>query len=126
MAEVFPFDEELLNIRFEDEEDDEDYGTDAELCLIEFQNVNEAIAFARDFWPNQDAGVISTMLAIQAEDLEEGDGWLCMESVCDICGEAEIDFLPAIIFEDGIVGQECFNCGNWSMYPAELNVCDED
>jgi len=116
MAPSYPSDEELLNIHFEDEDDDR---IDAVLCIIDFENVDEAIAFALEHWPDQAAKNIETMRVIQAEELEEGDAWLCMTGVCDICGAEGTNFLPAAVFEDEIVGTECFCCGNMSMYPKE-------
>lgn len=92
---------------------------DKELYITDFQNVDEAITFAKKYWFNQDLAAIKEMQAIQAEKLEEGAGWSCMIGICDICREGQVTFLPTCIFEDEITGVECFNCKNMSVYPKE-------
>lgn len=89
------------------------------LCITNFQDVDEAIAFAKEVWPYQDLDAIRSMRAIQAKELKKGAGWLCMIGVCDICGTDAINFIPACIYDDGISAVECFNCGNMSVYPKE-------
>lgn len=122
MAESYDAgDDHLIDYSYEDDGADE-----TESYIIEFQDVDEAIAFAEGQWPDQKLDAIESMLMIQAEELEEGDAWLCMIGVCDICGEEEVNFLPAVVFEDEITGIECFNCGNMSLYPKEVEVGDDE
>jgi len=86
--------------------------------ISEFQNVEEAISFAKEYWPEQELDAIESMRKINTE-LDEDKTWLVMIGVCDICGTEEINFAPGCIYEDGIVGIECFNCGNMSIFPKE-------
>lgn len=98
---------------------------DKALYITDFRNVEEAIAFARRFWPNQDLEAIKSMQAIQTEFLKEGAGWSCMIGVCDICREEQITFMPTCRLQDDITGIECANCGNMSVYPKEKEAEDE-
>lgn len=88
------------------------------LYISEFTTVDEAIAFAKEYWPDQDLDTIESMLEINTE-LDENKNWLLMIGICDICGAEEVTFIPAAVFEDEITGIECFNCGNMSVYPKE-------
>jgi len=87
--------------------------------ITDFRNVDEAIAFARMYWPDQSLDAAESMRTIQVNELKEGAGWSCMIGVCDICKAEGVTFLPSCIFEDEITGVECFNCGNFSFYPKE-------
>jgi len=98
---------------------------DKPLYLTDFENVNEAIAFAIEAFPNQSLDAIDEMLTIQAEDLEDGAGWSCMIGVCDICKAEGVTFLPSCVLEDEITGVECFSCGNFSFYPKEAEAENE-
>lgn len=93
------------------------------LCITDFQDVNEVIAFANKYFPRDDR-VIESMRKINAI-LDGNKRWLCMIGVCDICGLEEIYFMPACIFENEISGVECSGCGNMSIYPKEEEVDDE-
>jgi len=86
--------------------------------ISEFQTVEDAIRFAKTYWPNQDSDFIALMLEINTE-LDEDKTWLIVIGICDICGAEEITFVPTCIYENGIVGIECFNCGNMSIFPKE-------
>lgn len=96
------------------------------LYIIDFINVEEAIVFAKEQWPDQDLEAVEVMRAIQVEELGENDGWSCIVGVCDICGVEGVNFLPSLIYAEGVVGIECFNCGNMSFYPMEQKEgCDD-
>jgi len=91
---------------------------DKPLYITEFTTVEDAIAFAKKYWSDQELDAIKSMREIDTE-LGENKNWLCIIGVCDICGAEELNFAPACIYEDEITGVECFNCGNMSMYPKE-------
>lgn len=91
---------------------------DKPVYISEFTTVDEAIAFAKNYWPDQDLDTIESMLEIDKE-LDKNKEWLLMIGVCDICGAEDVTFLPAAVFEYEITGIECPQCGNISVYPKE-------
>jgi len=92
------------------------------LCITDFRDIDEAIIFAKKFWPDQNSDAIRSMQIIQIRDLKVGAGWSCMISVCDICGKKQITFIPTCNFENEITGIKCADCGNMSVYPKEEEI----
>ena len=88
------------------------------LYISEFATVEDAIAFAKKYWPDQGLDAIESMLEIDKE-LDENKNWLVIIGVCDICGAEDITFAPAEIYDNEITGIECPQCGNMSVYPKE-------
>lgn len=88
------------------------------LYITEFTTVEQAIAFAKKYWPNQELDAIESMREINT-GLDENKKWFLMIGVCDICGAEDITFMPAAVFEYEITGIECPQCGNFSVYPKE-------
>lgn len=84
-----------------------------ELCIVRFNNADEAVAFAKDLEVKNEAW----------KDIYEAnvgeEAWICVLAVCDICKRQSVFFAPAEIYEDGISGCECGKCGNKSVYPKE-------
>lgn len=90
---------------------------DQPVYITEFATANEAIAFAIQYWDEN----LEAIQAIRNEDaeLDGNKEWLCFIGVCDICKTEGVYFMPACVYEDGIVGVECSECGNMSLYPKE-------
>lgn len=89
-----------------------------QLLILEFNSVEEAIEFAKEI--NPESIIYKTML-----DEDDVEDWIFVLAVCDICGAKDCFFAPAGIYDDGITGCECFNCGNMSIYPKEGSWEDE-
>lgn len=85
------------------------------LYIVDFETVESAIDFAKELNPK------STAWELVYEENEGDEPWICVLGKCDICGYTIIFFAPAIIYEDGISGVECSECGNMSIYPTERN-----
>ena len=87
-----------------------------ELCIIRFETVDEAFSYA------QETLCFTTNAAYEAMmEVAPNNAWLCVLGLCDICSSKQIFFIVEDAFEDDIVGCECANCGNMSVYPVELD-----
>ena len=87
--------------------------------IIEFENADEAVAFAKDIQ------VKNYAWKEIYEENEDNEAWICVLAVCDICKRQSVFFAPAEIYEDGISGVECSGCRNMSVYPKEGSFEDE-
>jgi len=83
-----------------------------ELCVLEFDSVDEAFNFAKEINPK------STIYTEMYNESPDG-AWLFVLGLCDICNAKQIFFIPSCAFENGIKGSECSECGNMSVYPKE-------
>lgn len=100
---------------------------DGKLYISGFETADKAIAFAIQYWDEN----LDAIQAIRDEDVELGElglnkEWLCIVGVCDICKVEGIYFMPACVYEDGIVGVECSACENLSLYPKEAEDGQEE
>lgn len=89
-----------------------------ELLILEFETADKCLKFIRDIDPNFEGQEVIYEIA-------PNDAWLFISGICDICNSKQMFFIPAIAFEDGIIGTECSECGNMSVYPKEGNWNDE-
>lgn len=85
------------------------------LCIVDFENVQDAVNFAKETWPDSD--MFQTMLNTN----KGNEPWIGVASECDICKFKCIFFAPAAIYDDEIKGAECSECGCMTLYPEELN-----
>lgn len=83
------------------------------LYILEFNTVDEAVNFAKETFPK------SIVYETMHEENKCNEAWICVLAVCDICKYKSVFFAPAEIYEDGISGVECSECGNMSVYPKE-------
>jgi len=91
----------------------EEYICDTNYYIFKFDNVNKVVEFCKETFPDSTAYI---------EILEENEGneaWICVLGICDICNHKNCFFAPACIYESEIVGVECGECGNMSVYPQE-------
>ena len=91
----------------------EEYTCDTNHYILWFENADEAIAFAKDTFPESIA--YKSIL----EENEDDEAWICVLGFCDICSHKSIFFAPAEIYDKEISGTECSRCGNMSVYPQE-------
>lgn len=91
---------------------------ESQLYIIDFQDVDEAVDFAKETFP--DSMAYKTML----EENEDGEAWVCVIGVCDICERESVFFAPACIYDEEIIPVECSDCGNKSVYPMEMKEGD--
>lgn len=89
-----------------------------QLCILEFDTVDEAVSFAKEIDP--ESNFYEDLYSIAPNET-----WLFVLAVCDICKRNSIFFAPAEIYEDGISAVECKECGNMSVYPKEGSFEDE-
>ena len=98
----------------------EEYACSKEEYILRFNNVEEAICFVKEIRPDSTAW---------KEMLLENEGeetWICVLAICDICMRHSMFFAPSCIYDGGIAGVECSECGNMSVYPKEGSFEDED
>ena len=91
------------------------------LCILQFESVAEAVEFANEQWP-ECTNVIESIKDIDKEESVNGE-WMCVVGNCDICNKEQVTFAPSSNYAKEIVGIECGNCGNFSVYPEE---CDDE
>lgn len=84
-----------------------------ELFILRFENVEEAIKFAKEIQPRT---LVWKDIRFENKDNEP---WICVLAICDICNHKSIFFAPAEIYNEEIIGSECSECGNKSVYPEE-------
>ena len=91
--------------------------------MIELKDENYAIELACTFNGSDSSNIAEAILEVSDElkRLNEDRRWFCIIGVCDICGWECVDFLPAVYYKDGIVGLECDECKNISIYPKEAD-----
>jgi len=82
------------------------------LLILEFDTTKEAADFLKSIDPESNS-------YLNLYDIEPYGRWLFIKGVCDICGEEQIFFIPASAYEEAMVGSECSNCGNMSVFPEE-------
>ena len=86
--------------------------------IIDLRDVEDAVELALEI--NPDSTAYEEMYKVN----EGGEPWICVLGRCDICGYTVIFFAPAAIYEGGITGSECGDCGNYSVYPQERHPED--
>ena len=92
------------------------YACDTNHLILKFENVDEAVCFAHEMWPD------STAYELMYEENQEDEAWICVLAICDICKQKSTFFASAKIYDDEVIGCECSNCGNKSVYPQEINA----
>ena len=86
--------------------------------IIEFDTAKEAADFAKSICEDPD-------FYLTLYDIAPYEGWLFVKGICDICNYEQAFFIPAFAYEEEIIGSECGNCENMSVYPKEGNWEDE-
>lgn len=91
----------------------DEYICDIDYLILKFENVDEAVCFAHEMWPD------SMAYELMYEDNQDEEAWICVLAICDVCKRESIFFAPAEVYDDSIIGCECSDCGNKSVYPQE-------
>jgi len=91
----------------------EEYACHSKLYILKFDGIEDAVDFAKETFP--ESKVYETMY----DENENNEAWICVLAICDICNHNSIFFAPAEIYNEEIIGVECSNCGNMSVYPKE-------
>ena len=94
---------------------EKEYIYDTGHYILWFENADEAVTFAKEL-------EVKNILCIEGDIYEENKGneaWICVLAICDICKRQSIFFASTEIYENGISGIECRECGNMSVFPKE-------
>ena len=89
-----------------------------EFLILNFSTAKEAADFAKVLG-------LSSDFCLTLYNIASYEGWLFVKGICDICNYEQAFFIPACTYEEEIIGSECGNCENMSVYPKEGNWEDE-
>lgn len=89
--------------------------------IIDLVDIEDAVELALEINPDLVGYAYEAMYLVNEELDKDNEPWICVIGRCDICGQDMVFFAPVAIYENEIIGVECSNCGNMSVYPQERN-----
>ena len=83
------------------------------LLILKFETAKEVADFIKDIELKDKEAFLNIY------DIAPYEAWLFVEGICDVCGKEQMFFIPASAYEDEILGVECSECENMSVFPKK-------